>query len=51
MRIRPEKQLFLRGHLGSSQLFGTGTRYDLKVLRQCGKRVKTKSQKVLGVNS
>ena len=33
------------------QLFGTGSRYGLKVLRQCGKRVKTKSQKVLGFNS
>ena len=29
------------------QLFGTGTRYGLKVLRHCGKRVKTKSQKML----
>ena len=28
-----------------------GTRYELKILHQCGKRVKTKSQKVLGANS
>ena len=33
------------------QFFGIGTRYSLKVLRQCGKSVKTKSQKVLEVNS
>ena len=26
-------------------------RYDLDVLQQCGKRVKTKSQKVLGAKS
>ena len=30
------------------QLFGTGTRYDLEILRQCRKRVETKSQKLLG---
>ena len=33
------------------QQFETGTRYGLKILHQCGKRVKTKSQKVLGTNS
>ena len=33
------------------QLFGTGTRYDLKTLRKCGKNVKTKSQNVLVANS
>ena len=33
------------------QLFGTGTRYGIKVLRQFDKKVKTKSQKVLGINS
>ena len=26
-----------------------GTRYEVEVLQQCGKRVKTKSQKVLGL--
>ena len=26
------------------QQFGTGTRYELEILHQCGKRVKTKSQ-------
>ena len=31
--------------------FGTGTRYDLENLHQCGKKVKTKSQKVFGANS
>ena len=33
------------------QKFGTGTRYSLEILHQCGKRVNTKSQKVLGANS
>ena len=33
------------------QLFGTGTRYGLETLRQYGKRVKTKSQTVLGTNT
>ena len=28
----------------------TGTRYKLEILHQCGKRVKAKSQKVLGAN-
>ena len=32
------------------QQFGADTRYKLEVLHQCGKRVKTKSQKVLGSN-
>ena len=31
--------------------FGTGTRYELEILHECGKKVKTKSQKVLGANS
>ena len=29
------------------QYFGTGTRYDLEILYKYGKRLKTKSQKVL----
>ena len=34
------------------QKFGTGTRYRLEILHQCGKRVKTKSQrKFWGTNS
>ena len=41
----------MRGGLGSSSIIGTGTRYDLKCLHQYGKRVKTKSQRVLGANS
>ena len=32
------------------QLFGTGSRYDLKILYQCGKRVETKV-KVFGAIS
>ena len=51
MRILPEKPPFLRGGLASSSIFGTGTRYKLEILHQCGKRVETKSQKVLGANS
>ena len=31
--------------------FETGTRYELKILQQCDKKIKTKSQKVLGPNS
>ena len=37
--------------LVQAQQFGTGTRYVLGILHQCGKKVKTKSQKVLGANS
>ena len=33
------------------QSFGTGTRYKLEILHESVKRVKTKSQKVLGANS
>ena len=33
------------------QYVGTATRYKLDILHQCGKRVKTKSQNVLGPNS
>ena len=32
------------------QYFGTGTRYDLEILNQCGKMVKTETQKVFGAN-
>ena len=32
------------------QWFGTGTKFSFDVLHQCGKRVKTKSQKVLEAN-
>ena len=39
------------GGLGSSSKFWTGNRYGLEPLHQCGKRVKIKSQKVLGANS
>ena len=31
--------------------FGTGKRYKLKILPQCGNKVKTKTQKVLRANS
>ena len=40
--VKPEKPL---------QYFRTGTRYKLDILHQCGKRVKTKSQKVFVDNS
>ena len=46
-----------KNHLGwgvllvQAQQFGTGTKNDLEILHQCSKRVKTKSQKVLGANS
>ena len=40
-----QKKQFLRGALGSS------TRYGLEILHQSGKRVKTKSQKVMGAYS
>ena len=33
------------------QSFETGTRYELEIFCYCGKRVKTKSQKVLGAKS
>ena len=39
------KTTFLRGDLASNSMFGTGTRYKIEILHQCGKKVKTKSQK------
>ena len=36
--------------LAQVQQFGTGTRYGFKILHHCGKRIKTKIQKVLGAN-
>ena len=51
MRIWPKISLFWGVALFEGQLCGTGIRYSLKSLRQFGKRVKTKSQKVRGVNS
>ena len=50
-RIWPQEPLFLRSDLGSSSIFITGVRHDLEILYHCGKRVKTKSQNFLGVNS
>ena len=32
------------------QQFGTGTRHELEILQQCGKRVNTKCQKVWRLN-
>ena len=32
------------------KLLGTGTRYDIDILKQFGKRAKTKSQKILRGN-
>ena len=49
-RIWPEKPIFLRGSVGWSSIIWTGTWYGLEILHQCDKRVKTKSQKVLGAN-
>ena len=43
------KNTFLRGSLGQVRQFGNDTMYGLDILHQCGKRVKTKSQKVLGL--
>ena len=51
IRIWPEKPLFLRGGLGSSSIIETETRCGLEILYQRSKRVKTKSQKVLGAKS
>ena len=45
------KPLFWGVVLVQVQKFGTGTRYKLEISHQCGNWVKTKSQKVLGVNS
>ena len=50
LRIWPEKLLFWWVVLVQVQQLGTGTRYGLEISGQCGKRVKTKSQKVLGAN-
>ena len=47
--ILPQQPIFLRGALGSSSIIGTGTRYDLEILHKCGKKVETKSQKILGL--
>ena len=46
-----QKKLFWGIMLVQFQLSGTGTWYCLKALHKCYKKVKTKSQKVLGVNS
>ena len=43
--------LFLAMLLVQVQYFWTGTRYDLDVLRLCGKRLKTKNLKYFGTNS
>ena len=50
----PERLIFLKGALGSSSKIWhlhSGTIYGLEDLHKGGKRVETKSQKVLGVNS
>ena len=43
--------LFLAMLLVQVQYFWTGTRYDLEVLRLCGKKLKTKNLKYFGTNS
>ena len=40
--------IFLRSTLDSSSMFGTGIRYGLEILHNCGKRIETKSQKIFG---
>ena len=45
-----KKQFFLRSALDPSSVSGTGTNYGIKILHQCGKKVKTKSRKVLVAN-
>ena len=39
------------GDWARTSSLGTGTRYKLEILHECGKRVETKNQKVLGSNS
>ena len=51
IRIWPEKTLFWEVVLVQVQQFGTGTRYNLEILHQCGKKVKTKNQKFFTANS
>ena len=51
VRIWHEKPIFWGVLLDQVQQSGTGTRYSLNVLQQCGKRVETNIQKVLGANS
>ena len=46
VRIWPEKPIFWGVLLDQVQQSGTGTRYSLDVLQQCGKRVETNIQKV-----
>ena len=50
MRAWPENLSFWGVVLVQVQLFGTGTRYDIKIWQQFGKRVKTKSEKILKAN-
>ena len=51
IKIRSEKYFFLRGALRSSSIIWDCLRCDLKILHQVGKRIKTKSQKLLETNS
>ena len=46
-----KNHFFWRVVLVQVQQFGTDTRNELEILHQCGKTIKTKSQKVLGGNS
>ena len=45
-----KKRFFWGVVLVQGQKFGTGTRYKLEILHQCGKRVNTKCQIVWGLN-
>ena len=50
VKIWPEKQIFWGVALVQVQWLRTVTRYDLDNLKQCCKRIKTKSQKILRTN-
>ena len=41
----------MKGALNSSSIIQTETSYGLVILYQCGKKIKTKSQTIFGVNS
>ena len=45
-----EKNRFFGGIVLVQVQFGTGTRCELEILHQCGKRFESNSQKVLGAN-
>ena len=50
LQVWPEKPLFWQPRFKFNKI-GTVTRYSFEISHQCSKRVKTKSQKLLGANS